>query len=138
MREKTTLDEYFCNPKNVSDRPIFVNNDYGRKYTPEEFYSMAEPIQKRCYIIMKKIECVDGFSMSVQAMDGSYCSPRTTHRSKHVNIYSEYEIGYPTEKEESIMEYCQDETKPTDTVYGYVPKKIIEDIIVKHGGIKTS
>lgn len=35
------------------------------------------------------------------------------------------------------MEYCENPENPTDTVYGYVPIEVIEEIITKHGGIKN-
>ena len=34
-----------------------------------------------------------------------------------------------------INSYAEDEYKPTDTVYGYVPMEIVEQLIKKHGGI---
>ena len=33
------------------------------------------------------------------------------------------------------MDYCEDETKPTGTVYGYVPCAVVNEVIKKHGGI---
>lgn len=78
----------------------------------------------------KKIVCKDGFNMSVQGSSGHYCSPRKTQ-----NWYTAMEIGYPSAKEDLIMEFAETPEAPTDTVYGYVPCNIIEEVINKHGGI---
>ena len=79
----------------------------------------------------KKVICKDGFSMSVQANSGAYCSPRIDGAKQ----YWEVEVGYPTEDEVLIIEYAEDPSKPTDTVYGYVPVNIIYLVITKHGGM---
>ena len=78
----------------------------------------------------KQVVCADGFRMSVQAGDGMYCTPRDDY-----GPYSEVEIGFPSEREECIMPYCEDPTQPTDTVYAYVPTQFVTYIIAKHGGM---
>ena len=75
--------------------------------------------------------CADGFTMSVQAHHGAYCSPKGDNEAH----YTEVEIGYPSEREETLMPYCEDPNRPTDTVYGYVPSDLVRHIIDKHGGI---
>ena len=78
----------------------------------------------------KQVVCADGFRMSVQAGEGMYCTPRDDN-----GPYSEVEIGYPSSREECIMPYCEDPERPTDTVYGYVPKQFVTYVIAKHGGM---
>ena len=80
----------------------------------------------------KRVECNDGFSMSVQASEVHYCDPRETH----ANYYESVEIGFPSEKEELLLEYAEEPDKPTHTVYGYVPVELVDEIIQKHGGFK--
>lgn len=80
--------------------------------------------------VRKRIVCNDGFSMSVQGNKGAYCSPRSSERE-----YDTMEIGYPSEKEELIMEYAESPDNPTGTVYGYVPVSVIQQVIDKHNGI---
>jgi len=77
-----------------------------------------------------KIVCNDGFTMSVQGSTTHYCQPRDT-----VSHYLTMEIGFPSVKEELIMPFVEDETRPTDTVYARVPCEIIDDVLKKHGGI---
>ncbi len=82
------------------------------------------------YNIRPEITCKDGFKMSVQASAGHYCNPREDN-----DVYWSMEIGYPSSKEESILEYAEQPELPTDTVYGYVPNDVIDALIEKHGGI---
>lgn len=82
------------------------------------------------YNVRPRIICNDGFKMSVQGSRGHYCKPR--HNEPY---YSEMEVGYPSEVEESILEYAENVGNPTDSVYGWVPVEIIQNIIDKHGGI---
>jgi len=81
----------------------------------------------------KQVVCADGFRMSVQAHDGAYCEPRENAQKK----YNLVEIGFPSEEEPLIMPWCEDDRKPTDTVYAYVPVDVVTNVIVKHGGMVT-
>ena len=78
-----------------------------------------------------RIKCADGFTMSVQANEWTYCSPRISG----LGFYDAYEVGYPSEAEPLLMEYAEREDDPTGTVYAYVPVQVIVDVIAKHGGI---
>ena len=69
--------------------------------------------------------------MSVQAHDGAYCAPRTDGAEE----YQQVEIGFPSQREELIMPWCESPDEPTDTVYPYVPVEIVTNVIVKHGGM---
>ena len=77
--------------------------------------------------------CNDGFKMSVQAGQSLYSEPRDVADS-----YEEAEIGYPSEEESLITSYAEDNENLCDTVYGYVPCSIIDEVIEKHGGIDES
>ena len=79
----------------------------------------------------EKIVCSDGFTMSVQANEYAYCEPRYTGAYQYETV----EIGYPSQREELLMEYAERPTEPTDTVYAYVPAALVYAVIVKHGGM---
>ena len=79
----------------------------------------------------KTILCADGFSMSVQASETAYCTPRKTGAAR----YYEVEVGFPSSREDLLMQYAEDRGNPTETVYGYVPTNIVSLVIAKHGGI---
>lgn len=83
---------------------------------------------------LPRIECADGFTMSVQASSGHYCSPRDS-----TGPWDAVEVGYPSAKVEAFMPYVDGgpDTEPTDTVYGYVPIELVVDAIDAHGGIKA-
>ena len=87
---------------------------------------------------LPKIVCSDGFEMSVQVGFSLYSTPK-----KVAKRYSAVEIGFPSEPEELIMEWAEftpfgeeDEVPDyTDTVYPYVPVKVVDKVLKKHGGI---
>ena len=79
----------------------------------------------------QQVVCADGFSMSVQANDSAYCSPRTSNAKS----YEEVEVGFPSSVEPLLMDWCEDPNDPTGTVYGYVPAQVVVNVIVKHGGM---
>jgi hypothetical protein len=88
---------------------------------------------------LPKIICSDGFTMSVQVGYSLYSTPK-----KIAKRYSAVEIGFPSEPEELIKEYAEfapfddDTTDYTDTVYPYVPVKIVDKVLKKHGGINLT
>ena len=77
-----------------------------------------------------RVVCRDGFSLSVQASELSYCTPRITGAPR----YTEAEVGFPSEKEPLLMPYIDGDMEPTKNVYGWVPAKVINQVIQKHGG----
>jgi len=109
--------------------------------------------------VRPRILCNDGFSVSVQASEYTYCHlsytqwqnedgwqvingeywlPRETPRNfktDHYTPYESVELGFPSEEDELINEYAEDNDY-TNTVYGYVPVDIVEKLIEKHGGFK--
>ena len=78
----------------------------------------------------KRILCADGFNMSVQASETSYCEPCNDR-----GPYKEVEIGFPSEREDLLMKYIEDRENPTGTVYGWVPNAVVTLVVAKHGGI---
>ena len=79
----------------------------------------------------KAVKCADGFSMSVQAHEGGYCSPRVDNAER----YDSVEVGYPSKVEPLLEPWCEDPEQPTNTVYGYGPSHVVTTVIAKHGGM---
>ena len=79
----------------------------------------------------KAVKCADGFSMSVQARSGSYCTPRIDNAER----YTAVEVGYPSHAEPLLLQFADEPDRPTDTVYGYVPSQTVALVIAKHGGM---
>ena len=85
------------------------------------------------------VVCADGFSMSVQANGGAYCSPRVENAER----YDTVEIGFPSESEDLILKYIESgytdtyggEPDPTQSVYPNVPVSIVSLVLAKHGGM---
>ena len=80
--------------------------------------------------LARRVSCADGFTMSVQASQYTYCTPRFDNAAH----YSHVEIGFPSEQEPDIMEWAESPEDPTGSVYGWVPVEVVEAVIAKHGG----
>ncbi len=87
------------------------------------------------------IYCKDGFNMSVQASAYHYSLPREAQADSYTSV----EVGFPSEKEPLLVDFVEQsfadqhegiEIKYTKTVYPYVPVKVVDEVIKKHGGIK--
>ena len=84
------------------------------------------------------VVCADGFSMSVQANGGAYCSPRVENAER----YDTVEIGFPSKSEDLILRYMDgrysvdgEEPDPTESVYANVPASVVALVLAKHGGM---
>lgn len=81
--------------------------------------------------VAKRIECADGFSMSVQGNYGAYCSPRRNFADWH-----QVEVGFPSEKPIHFAEHIEREGDDyTDSVYPYTPIALVVAEINERGGI---
>jgi len=82
------------------------------------------------------IECSDGFTMSVQADEGAYCTPRERYPS---TPYTHVECGYPSSEPvtKELLEYAElvGTQDYCETVYPYVPIAIVQAELDAHGGI---
>ena len=101
-------------------------------------YGSKDPLMKHMMTSTRlpQIVCSDGFKMSVQVGYSLYSEPK-----KVAKRYSKVEIGYPSERESLLEDYVElslfDENfvDYTDTVYPYVPVKVVNQVLKKHGGI---
>ncbi len=94
-----------------------------------------------------RITCTDGFSVSVLAGAGCYCTPRPDYwpfeggiAREYSGPYSEVEVGFPSEPPapwDSWETYAEEPDRPTETVYSYVPVQLVRDLIEAHGGEKA-
>ena len=113
----------------------FIQRNLKVTYPAEEYSSMSHMMTSSR---LPKIVCSDGFEMSVQVGHSLYSTPK-----KIAKRYSAVEIGFPSEPEELIKEWAEflpfseedEEPDYTDTVYPYVPVKVVNKVLKKHGGI---
>lgn len=105
------------------------------------------------------IRCADGFTLSVIAGGGTYCTPRptlcshpliegpiegpwlgmTTKSCDYAGPYDAVEVGFPSARPEpwdAWFGFFEDwgDTDPTQGVYGYVPVDLVRALIEAHGG----
>ena len=106
-------------------------------YTPAKGGSM-NALSK--YIIDKRPEpascapplvCRDGFSMSVQASEYHYCSPRDNE-----GPWMEFECGFPSRPVPELKEWKEEigDRRDEECVFAYVPWVVLMLTIEKHGG----
>ena len=98
-------------------------------------YGNKDPLMKHMMTSSRlpHIVCSDGFTMSVQVGFSLYSTPK-----KVAKRYSEVEIGYPSEREPLLEKYVESfYTEPDyiDSIYPYVPVKVVDKVLKKHGGI---
>ena len=111
-------------------------NQFIKKYRSVKEYSISpEGVMKVSR--NPKLVCKDGFTMSVQAGESLYSSPRDV-----ADKYEQAEVGFPSSPEPLITKYAEDwevegddDQRLCDTVYPYVPVELIDEVIHKHGGI---
>lgn len=80
--------------------------------------------------LYKPVVCKDGFTLSVQASWGHYCTPRDNS-----GPYTHVEVGFPSEPEPLLSLYAESLEDPTGTVYPYVPSAVLLQVIAMHGGV---
>ena len=115
-------------------------NEFIKNNLKVKVLSSKDPLMKQMMTSSRlpQIVCSDGFKMSVQVGFSLYSTPK-----KVAKRYTAVEIGFPSEHEPLIEEYAEtfykedeiDVTDYTDTVYPYVPVKIVDKVLKKHGGI---
>lgn len=97
-----------------------------------------------------RITCVDGFSLSVIAGTGTYCSPKPPlipnlpsfideHSDRYyTGPYTHVEVGFPSDRPEPWDKWSKywDGEEPVESVYPYVPVELVRELIESHGGEK--
>jgi len=87
--------------------------------------------------LRKQLVCNDGTTLSVQASDTHWCSPRSSYVDYYTDDieyfdYSSVEVWcVSTDVPDSWSDYGDD-----DHPYAYVPVTLVEQFIDYHGGIK--
>lgn len=86
--------------------------------------------RKSRYENVRRITCKDGFSVSIQASEGHYCSPRDSYPD-----WTTVEMGFPSQAIPEFLEWSESgDADETQTVWGYVPIEKIVALLNSHGG----
>ena len=125
------------NIKKVKMMKTSINEFIKNNLKVKVLYENKDPLMKHMMTSSRlpHIVCVDGFSMSVQVGYHLYSEPK-----KVAKRYSEVEIGYPSERESLLEKYVETIFESgyvdyTDSIYPYVPVKVVDKVLKKHGGI---
>ena len=108
-------------------------NEYLKKHHRVQVIPLKDGMNYFSKDLAPKMKLADGTTLSVQASETHYCSPRF----HSVIEYTKVEVGYPSREIPEIMEFGEfyNDPPPTSTVYAYVPVDILNAVIEKAGGI---
>lgn len=81
--------------------------------------------------VRPRIRCADGLELSVQASSTHYCYPRADGLAEYYQV----EVGFPDRVLYALLPYAEDPENLTETVYGWVPVEVVNEIIEQHGGL---
>lgn len=81
----------------------------------------------------KRLLLADGNSLSVQAPEYHYCSPRET--MSDYSYYDSFEIGFPSKHYDSLEPFKDGPEDQTESVFGWVPVEVLEKLITEAGGV---
>ena len=95
-----------------------------------EFLQKYRKQRNGMQIVRPRVRCADGYTVSVQAGDMWYSEPRLD-----TGWYGKVELGYPTAADEELRDYAEGKRDLRKTVYGFVPVKLVDEVLTKHGGI---
>jgi hypothetical protein len=99
----------------------------------EAIYHSFTPNQNFPSIMIRKKIILgknNDLTMSVQASYYHYSKPQ-----KEADFYKQWEIGYPSKQEELLMPYAENVNNPTETIYAFVPTRVILQLIRKYENI---
>lgn len=107
-----------------------LNQTKNTGYTFEKFMKETKNQFKKPRMVL-----ADGVSLSVQASAFVYCQPQRSG----LEAYDSYEVGFPSEVIEELCEYVEcpveSDEEYLQSIYPYVPAKVLSEIVEKHGGI---
>ncbi len=110
-----------------------INDFLRRTYIKRDMESCI--LGKEMIEVRERAVCKDGYEVSIQATEYTYCSPRLTFKPNETQTYTAVELGFPNISDDLLDEYAEDPDEPTGTVYGYVPIELVVKLIEKHGGL---
>ena len=86
------------------------------------------------YFLIPRIYCKDGFNISIQVNQGSYCGSENGIR-KFGFDWRLVEWGFPSSEIDGEKYNAEDVSNTTGSVGGYVDVKLIDELCEQHGGI---
>ena len=119
-----------------------IKMQYGLTLSFELFLAITDLGIDRYNHLRPRVTCKDGYSVSIQRSHFHYCDLRTDLSGDFYSVpypddisETSYELGYPSKKDDLIMEYAETPDDPTGTVYGFVPYDTVVNLLERHGGI---
>lgn len=98
--------------------------------TINEFLQKYRKQHNDMQIIRPRVRCADGYTVSVQAGKMWYSEPRLDTK-----WYGKVELICPEYKDDELRDYAENKRDLCGTLYGFVPVKLVDEVLEKHGGI---
>ena len=83
------------------------------------------------WTLNRRAICKDGFSLSIQASEASYCLPRENDAERYMKV----EVGFPSKPEPLLAPYQSGDGAMSNDVFLFVPVPVVALILIKHGGM---
>lgn len=93
-----------------------------------------EDIYEREMFFLPNVYCHDGFNISIQVHNGSYCASENGVQ-RYGNDWKLVEWGYPSMPIDGEKYHADDTNDTTETVGGYVGVSLLQELMDEHGGI---
>jgi hypothetical protein len=87
--------------------------------------------------IRPRAHCADGISLSIQASEYAYCSPRQRYDHRPWDFYFLVEVGYIWDKDSQPFappDIWREYQSGDDEIWAYIPVSVVEEFIAAHGG----
>jgi len=91
-------------------------------------------LYNRNFFLIPRVFCKDGFSISIQCSDGSYCASELGVRT-YGSDWVKAEWGFPSEAIDGKKYNAEQEDNTTETVGGYVDTDLLQELLDEHGGL---
>lgn len=95
-----------------------------RKMTQAEFDTLKRN-ESGYLVIPDGTDCTEiDFGVANKVIFGNWCV-----------LGYECKLGYPTDKDAELQSYAENKRDLCGSVYGFVPVKLVDEVLTKHGGI---
>ena len=103
--------------------PYQIEKEINRRFAERGEWARNTPYQ------LPALKAADGFTVSVQASEYAYCSPR-----ENSGPYTFVECGYPSQLPSAWAEWAG-EPDTTQTVFAYIPLSVVALEFSRRGGL---
>lgn len=119
---------------------LIITVIFQKRVVTDKFNYGRQMSYENQFFTCPRIFCEDGFNISAQIHNGSYCASENGDR-KFGLTWKEVEFGYPSLNDEELWQYCETFEEDFEEDFscleqvGRIPLVKLQEICDKHGGI---